>query len=324
MAGWRWIFLLNIPIALLALITLPPLMRNRWTRDIPSHPVNVLGAVLLTSGLFALLYGLTRSKEDGMTSLPVMAIVTGGMILLAAFAIIDRRSAAPLIPSDLLRSRALIGSMVVAFALTAATGSAGVLLTMFMQTELGLSPSKAGVMLAPFSIAVVLGSMAGAHCTDRFGFRASMSLGLAGVTVAMLIEVSGVAAVSLPLLVAGFSLSGVALGCASVASTAGGLSATEEGRRGLASGLLSSSAKTGTALGIALIPTMGAVWIGAGSLAGAPTSSNLMTGFQIAFVTAAIVAVLAIPVAWSSFPGRDSSRDDGVVNKRPNARPPAA
>lgn len=283
-------------------------MRDRWTRDIPPHPVNALGAVLLTSGLVALLYGLAPSKEDGVPSPPVMAIVTGGMILLAAFAIIDRRSEAPLIPSDLMRSRALIGSMVAAFALTAATGAAGVLMTMFMQTELGLSPSRAGVMLAPFSLAVVLGSMAGARCTDRFGFRASMSLGLAGVTAAMLIEASGVAAGSLPLLVAGVSVSGVALGLVSVASTAGGLSTVDNARKGSASGLLNSSSKIGTAFGIALIPAIGSAWIGAGSLAETSfSSSRLSTGYGAAFVAAAAIALLAIPVAWASFTGRGAS-----------------
>lgn len=317
MAGWRWIFLLNLPVGLLALAALPRLMGNRWNKGNPRQQVNPLGAVFLISSLFALLYGLTRSKEEGIASLPVIAILAGGMILLAAFVITERRSASPLIPPDLLRSRALTGSALVAFALTATTGAAGVLLTLFFQGEIGLSPSRAGAMLAPFSLAVVLGSMAGARLTDRFGFRASMSIGLAGVATAMLVDAYGVGAGSLPYLVSGFCLSGAALGCASVASTAGGLSLVDEDRRGLASGILNSTTKIGTSLGIALIPAVGAAWIGTGSLTEAASSSSLSTGFQAAFVTAAAVAVLAIPVAWSSFTGGEASRDGTRIDERP-------
>lgn len=315
MVGWRWIFLLNIPISLLALAVLPRLIGNRWADVSPRRQVAPLGAALLTSGLFALLYGLTRSKEDSIASLPVVAILAGGAILLAAFVMTERRSRRPLIAPDLLRSRALTGSALVAFALTATTSSAGVLMTLFMQTGLGLSPSKAGVMLAPSSLAVVLGSMAGARLTDRFGFRAAMSLGLAGVAVGMLVDASGVATERLPLLVSGLVISGAALGCASVASTGGGLSAVDDARKGVASGLLNATAKIGTALGIALIPAVGAAWTGAGSLAGSSTASGLATGFQAAFGCAAIVAVLAIPVAWSSFAGGNATRDE---------RPPGA
>lgn len=168
--GWRWIFLLNIPIGLLALAILPRLAGDRWTSGVRTR-LNVGGAVLLTAGLAALLFGLTRSKEDGIASPPVLVILCAGAVLLATFVISERQSDAPLIPDALLRSRALAGSALVAFDLTASTGAAGVLMTLFMQHELGLSPSRAGIMLAPFSVAVVLGSMAGARFTDRVGFR---------------------------------------------------------------------------------------------------------------------------------------------------------
>lgn len=128
-----------------------------------------------------------------------------------------------------------------------------------------------------------------------------MSLGLAGVAAGVLVDASGVTMGSLPLLVSGLVVSGAALGCASVASTSGGLSAIDDARKGVASGLLNATANIGTAVGIALIPAVGAAWIGAGSLAGGSTSSRLPAGFQAAFGCAAIVAVLAIPVAWSSF-----------------------
>ncbi len=132
-----------------------------------------------------------------------------------------------------------------------------------------------------------------------------MALGLAGVAAGMLANVGGVAMASLPLLVSGLVVSGAALGCASVASTAGGLSTIEENRKGVASGVLNATANIGTALGIALIPALGAVWIGASSLAGTDAPASTLTGgFQAAFVVAAVVAVAAIPLAWFSFPGR--------------------
>lgn len=162
------------------------------------------------------------------------------------------------------------------------------------------------MMLALSNMSVVLGSVAGARLTDRSGFRASMSIGLGGIATALVLNACSVAVGSLPFLVSGLSLSGAWLGWASVASTAGGLSVIAEDRKGLASRLLNSTAKTGTSPGIALIPAFGATWAGSGSLAEA-SSPRLSTGFQAAFVTAAVVAVLAIPVAWSSFIGGNAS-----------------
>lgn len=120
------------------------------------------------------------------------------------------------------------------------------------------------------------------------------------------IATRGAVAGSLPLLGTGLAVSGAALGCASVASTAGGLSTVEEDRKGVASGVLSSTAKIGTALGIVLIPALGAAWIGAGSLAGV-SSPDLAQGYQAAFVIAALVVMAAIPLAWFSFDSRAGS-----------------
>ena len=302
--GWRWIFLLNVPLGLLALAILPRLIGDRWASGVRTG-LNVVGAVVLIAGLVALLAGVTGSKDHGLSSWPVVLILLAGVALLAAFVITERQSKSPLIPADLSRSPALAGSSAVAFALTATTSSAGVLIALYMQSVLGLSPASAGVMLAPSSLAVVFGSLAGARLTVRFGFRASMALGLAGVAAGMLANVGGVAMASLPLLVSGLVVSGAALGCASVASTAGGLSTIEENRKGVASGVLNATANIGTALGIALIPALGAVWIGASSLAGTDAPASTLTGgFQAAFVVAAVVAVAAIPLAWFSFPGR--------------------
>lgn len=155
---------------------------------------------------------------------------------------------------------------------------------------------------AAASVAVVLGSMVGARFTDRFGYRMSSAVGLAGVALSLGIDVLGVETRNLALLGIGLSLSGAALGGASVASTAAGLAAVNDFGKGVASGLLSSTAKIGTALGFALIPAVGAAWIGAGSLAEAPSpSTDLGRGFRAAFLVAALVAVIAIPLAWSSF-----------------------
>ena len=117
-----------------------------------------------------------------------------------------------------------------------------------------------------------------------------MALGLVGICGATLL-ITGISAEGgLPYVVANATLSGLALGCSAVASTTRGTSAVGEGERGLASGLLNSSAQVGTALGVAILFTIAAARTGA--LSGVePTSQALVEGYRSAFFVGAALAV---------------------------------
>ena len=125
-----------------------------------------------------------------------------------------------------------------------------------------------------------------------------MALGLLGICAATLVTAGISAEGGLTYVVSGAALSGLALGCSAVASTTRGTSAVGEGERGLASGLLNSSAQVGTALGIAFLFTIAAARTSALS-GGEPTSQALVEGYRLAFFVGAGSAVAGTLAALS-------------------------
>jgi MFS family permease len=190
------------------------------------------------------------------------------------------------------RSPEVVGSNLVAFTLTAVTSSAGLLATLYLQQVLGYAPSATGLALLPFSLAVIVGSFVGGWLVDRIAARNTMLTGLVAVAAAMLLMTTISAGGGVVYLVAGVSLAGAGLGCASVAATATGTAAVSADRQGLASGLLNTATQIGTAIGIAVLATLAAAHTHALAGTADPSAAQLVAGFRLAFVIAAGVALL--------------------------------
>jgi EmrB/QacA subfamily drug resistance transporter len=288
--GWRWVFLVNLPVIALGLVVAPALIRE--SRDPAAGArLDVLGAVTVTGGLIALIYGLTHAEDAGFASAVTIAAVAVAVVLLAAFPVVERRVAEPLAPPAVFRSPELVGSNLVAFTLTAVTSSAGLLATLFLQQVLGYSPSATGLALLPFSLAVIVGSFAGGWLVGRIAARNTMLAGLMAVAAAMLLVTAISAGGGVVYLVAGVSLAGAGLGCASVAATATGTAAVSADRQGLASGLLNTAAQIGTAIGIAALATLAAARTRALAGTAGPSAAQLVAGFRLAFLVAAALSL---------------------------------
>jgi EmrB/QacA subfamily drug resistance transporter len=288
--GWRWVFLVNLPVIALGLLAAPALIRE--SRDPAAGArLDVLGAVTVTGGLIALIYGLTHAEDAGFASAVTIAAVAVAVVLLAAFPVVERRVAEPLAPPAVFRSPELVGSNLVAFTLTAVTSSAGLLATLYLQQVLGYSPSATGLALLPFSLAVIVGSFAGGWLVGRIAARSTMLAGLVAVAAAMLLVTAISAGGGVVYLVVGVSLAGAGLGCASVAATATGTAAVSADRQGLASGLLNTAAQIGTAIGIAALATLAAARTRALAGTADPGAAQLVAGFRLAFLIAAALSL---------------------------------
>ena len=297
--GWPWIFFVNVPVGaagiLLAYVLLPE------SRDLSaSRGLDLLGAGTVTGGLVLLVLGLTRIEEAGLGSPFTLATLGAAVALFWAFAFVERRAADPLVPLGLFRLRGLVGAALVAFALTAATAPVGVLVALYLQNTLGYSASFAGMAGLPFSLCVIAGSVFGGRIAGRLGGRATMSLGLAVVAASALVTAGITAEGGVGYVLLGAALSGLGIGCASVASTARGTSAVEEGDRGLASGFMNTSAQVGTALGLAALISLAAARTAALS-GGSESAEALVAGYRLAFLAAAGVASLGVVAALYLF-----------------------
>ncbi|CAN5910839.1 DHA2 family efflux MFS transporter permease subunit [soil metagenome] len=294
--GWEWIFFVNVPVGV-AGIALSYVLLPESRDPSASRRLDLLGAGTVTTGLVLLVLGLTRIEETGFGSPATLATLGFAAALFGAFVFAERSVADPLVPLELFRLRGLVGAALVAATLTAATAPVSVLVTLYLQNTLGYSASFAGLAGLPFSICVIAGSVLGGRVAGRIGGRATMSLGLMVVAVAALITMGITAQSGVAYVLAGAALSGLGLGCASVASTARGTSAVEEGKRGLASGFMNTSAQMGTALGLAVLTTLAAAH--AGTLSGGSElgAEALVAGYRLAFLAAAGVASLGVVAA---------------------------
>jgi EmrB/QacA subfamily drug resistance transporter len=298
--GWEWIFFVNFPVGAagiaLSYVLLPE------SRDTTTfRGLDLLGAGTVTAGLVLLVLGLTRTEQAGFGSPPTLATLGLAAALFGAFVFVERRASDPLVPLRLFRLRGLVGAALVAFALTAATAPVGVLVTLYLQNTLGYSASIAGLAGLPFSLCVIVGSAFGGRIAGRLGGRATMSLGLAVVAASALITAGITAEGGVAYVLVGCALSGLGLGCASVASTARGTSAVERGKRGLASGFMNTSAQVGTALGLAALLTLAATRTAALSGGAYSGAEALVAGYRFAFFLAASVAALGVVAALYFF-----------------------
>jgi len=268
--GWEWVFAVNVPVGLAGAALAGRLLPE--SREPGVARLDVWGAFALTAGVGALLLGLSRGEAEGLAAVTTVAPLAAGLALLAAFAAIERRAPAPLVPPGALRAPGLALGVGAALTLTATTTPAMFLCVLHVQREAGVDPLEAGLLFAPFNLAVIAGSFAGPRVTERVGERAAIAAGLGVVAGAAVLLAATGGTVNGGLLVA-FGLMGGGLGVASVASTAAGTKAGD--RPGLASGLLNTAAQLGSALGLALLVAPAAAagfrwgWAGAAAVAAA-------------------------------------------------------
>lgn len=295
-ASWQWIFWLNVPLGLALL----PLARLRLSESYGTGaPLDITGTLLASGGLFGIVYALIRGNLDGWTSAVVLTGLIGGAALLALFVRHGIRSENPMLPMWLFRNRAF--SAINAASLLMFLGMFGAifLLSQFLQTVVGYSPTEAGLRMLPWTgMPMIVAPIAG-YLSDRIGGRPVVTVGLALQAVglawfAAIVETDVSYAAQLPALI--ISGVGMALYFAPAASLV--MSSVRPSEQGIASGANNALREVGGALGIAILA---AVFSAQGGYEAPP--QNFVDGLGPAlWVGAAVVGVGAVAAAL--LPGR--------------------
>jgi EmrB/QacA subfamily drug resistance transporter len=301
LASWRWIFLINIPVALLALLLVPRLVdESRMSADgqDSSRRLDFLGPLTATAGLIAIVDGLLGAANNGWTSSDVLLPTAAGLILLALFVFIEARIPAPMIPLGFFanRTRSVANA---AFVLSSSTMFAYFfLLTLFIQQVLRFTPLQAGFAYVPFGLAFGAGIGASTALMPRLGVRAVLTLGLFGAAVAMLVA-AGITPASnyvvgvLPgMLILGFS-SGVSFPAASNAS----LHQVTGQDAGLASGVQSTAGSIGGAIGLSCLAAFAIQHALDEARHGVAPAVALTSGYAASFRLGAALMVVASVLA---------------------------
>lgn len=257
LVGWRAVFWAYVPLAMALALVIGRAVPPDRAAD-RSIRLSLASSALFTATVMAFVVATTLLPERQRDVLGI--VLLGSAIALGLlFIAVDHRSAAPLLPRALLRERPLRQGALGGLLNTLTTSSAITLATLYMQNTRGRSPLAAGLMLLPFSIAVIAGSALAAPLLARWLPQIVVAVGLAAITVcdaALILAASS--SWALPLCVA---FGGAGIGLSSVAATGLGTSVVVNAR-GTASGIINTAAQLGTAMGIAMLLLVAALTTG--------------------------------------------------------------
>lgn len=292
-AGWRWIFLLNLPVGgVLIWLTLRSLPESRDER---SRPLDLAGMALFGATCFLATYALIRGNEDGWSSAPIAGSLGAAVAALAAFVAVERRAAAPMLPLELFRVPAFTGTAVVAFAQSVALYPLFLFLAIYFQDALGLSPTGTGLRLLPLTLVLFAVAPLSGRWTSRVVLRVPLTLGLALIGGALLLMRSGLTVDGgWTGLLSGLLVGGVAIGIISPALAAAMVSVLPVERSGLASGVNNTFRQFGIAIGVA---GLGAIFTHRVA-EGASAAGGIVAGLDAVLLVSAVVALAAAVVAW--------------------------
>ena len=270
---WRAVFWINVPVGVLLVLAVR-LVVPRSAAAPERVRLDLTGATLLTGAVMALIVGAS-ALENPRARVAGAVLVVAGVTAGAVFAAHQRRVSAPLVPRAAFTSANLRTGTGVSFVNTATTSSTGVLATLSLQQEFGMSAVGAGLALVPFSLGVVVGSGLTKPLGARLPVRRLAAAGLGGIAagnVLLVLTYGSVAGV-----VAGVSLAGIGLGVASVAGTAIGTDMPES-LSGTAGGVLNTGAQVGTAVGVAALLLLAAAVGGSGPGSGTTVAWAVAAG----------------------------------------------
>jgi EmrB/QacA subfamily drug resistance transporter len=253
---WGWIFLVNVPVALLGLVAVLALVPESRSARRPG--IDVPGIVLSSAGLVALMYGVVEAGNDGWGSSSAIGPVVAGLVILAVFVLWERRLTAqpdgePLIDLALFRSRSFTwGIVLTAFGIF---GLFGVLfgLPQYFQAILGVDPQGSGLRLLPAVGGLIVGAVTADRVTSRIGAKLTVAIGFAVVVVGSVVGATMTTGSS-DGFIAGWTFVvglGGGLGFATAASTA--LVELSADRSGVGAALLQAVVKLGPAFGASFL-----------------------------------------------------------------------
>jgi EmrB/QacA subfamily drug resistance transporter len=311
-ASWRWIFYVNVPVGLLAILATLRLIPPRLAYN--GEQFDPWGAILLALALAAVTLGLSFGQEWGWTSGRVVGILLAGTASLAAGVVVELRSTHPIIDMRLFRDPVFLSAVGSLLCSMLALFAVGFLLPFYAEELRGFTVERTGLLLTPFPVAMAIVSPAAGALSDRIGSRWLAPAALT-ITAAALLFLTQLDATSSMLAMAWrLALAGVGLGLFQAPNTRALMDAAPASQQGMASGVFATTRITGQALSVAVAGAVFAAFGGtAAGSALATQNPHLVTaseagqravdvamflrGFHAALAVCAAFAVLGALVA---------------------------
>jgi EmrB/QacA subfamily drug resistance transporter len=312
--SWEWIFFVNVPVGIAALILTPFLLAE--SLDKHGQGFDALGAFFVTAGLSLMVLGITQGRGWGWGSAETIGVFVASALLLLAFIGWESRVKDPLVPFSIFRLQTLTAANIVGFILGTALFAMFLMLTLYMQQVLGFSPLKTGVgYLAVAGTAIIWANVAAAAVT-RVGVKPALVFGMSLMTVGLLyftqVSVDGTYWRDL---FPGFLIIGLGMPFAFVPVTIAAVAGTKPQEAGLASGLINTSQQIGGAVGIAILSTIAVSTTSDAIATGTEAPVALTDGFAAAFWAGAAFAFVGVLVSLFLVRGRDFQEQEALASE---------
>lgn len=289
---WRWFFALNVPLLAAAGLLIARVVPES-TGD--RRPIDVVGAVLVTLSITAVVFGFQEAGSLGWEDPLVIGALAGGVLLFVVFLLQQRHVGSPLIEQAITRATAYRPPVTVAFLANWGFGAINIMLTFWLQSVRGESAATTGLIFMAYSVPfAILGALTG-RIVKRAGTTAPMAIGMVLVASSFLVLTQLGATSSLGLVLVAMALSGVGQGLSYNVSTTAAMAAVPDGDAGVASGLLTAVRNVGVAAGVAVATLATAPDDGVTS--GAAAAMDFTAGLRQASWVIAGISVVGVCVA---------------------------
>ena len=285
LTSWRSVFLVNVPVGLLAAALAPrilPSAREQRT----SRALDIRGALLITAAVALVVFAVSQGAQFGWTSPLVIAAAVAAVTTTLAFGRAESRHPEPLIRPGIMHSKGLRDGTTLAFLLGLWNGGEMLIMSLYMQQVLHESPLVTGLAIAPQGVVGFIMGLLGPRLARRMGVRRLLVLTGAATTVGFAVlanlPAAGYSPILLIVTLIGFGTAGTAFGSIVIASR--GMADSDQG---LVGGMINTSRQIGAAVGAALLPAIAA-----------SVSAGGVSGDRAAMVVAGLAAVTATAVAW--------------------------
>jgi EmrB/QacA subfamily drug resistance transporter len=311
--SWRWVLLINVPIGIAAAAVAAAVVVERQGRDRRSF--DLLGALVLTSGLLIVTYGGVTAGSDGWGSAAALVPLVVGNVVLALFGFVESRAKAPLVPpKSLTPELKLVNGIVVLF--SAAIFPMWFVSSLYLQQVLDLSPLETGLVFLPMALAIFACASQAGKLSMRVGVRIVLGGGLTLMAVGMtLLARAGSGGSALQYVMVPGILTAIGIGFAIVPSTIAATQSAGAAQAGLASGFVNTARQAGGGLGLAILISIATQHTAHQIGDGQPVSDALTDGFQIAYLLCAALAAVAAVLSFAFLP-RAAAPEGAAARRR--------
>jgi EmrB/QacA subfamily drug resistance transporter len=296
--SWPAVFIINVPVGI-AVVLAGRRLIPRLDAVANERKLDVPGAVLISGGLTAIVYGIVRTDSLGWGSLGVLVPLALGIALFGLFALVEGKLAAdPLIPLDVFKMPALRAANLVVALLFAAMFGMWYFVSLFLQEVRGDDALVAGISFLPMTLLVFAGSATAPKLVARLGVRTTLGIGMTLATIGFLIlaTVESTSAYEVAILPGGM-LAALGTGWSLVPATIVAVKGVPPEQNGLASGVVNTSRLVGGTLGLAVLTTLATSRTNDLLGGGTAQLDALTSGYRLAFLLGAGLCLVGAATA---------------------------